>query len=54
MRQLDKEVKTLEEKLLLSVKESHRDLFTRIKTIPVIGRKIAIMLIVQTGGFECF
>ncbi|MFD2915422.1 IS110 family RNA-guided transposase [Psychroserpens luteus] len=54
LRQLDKEVGTLEEKLLLLVKESHKDLFTRIKTIPGIGRKTAIMLIVLTGGFERF
>jgi transposase len=54
LRQLDKEVKTLEDKLLLLVKESHQDLFTRIKTIPGIGRKTAIMLIVLTGGFERF
>ncbi|MCX7549197.1 IS110 family transposase, partial [Xanthomarina sp. F1114] len=54
LRQLDKEIKTLEDKLLLLVKESHQDLFTRIKTIPGIGRKTAIMLIVLTGGFERF
>lgn len=54
LRQLDKDVKTLEDKLLLLVKESHQDLFTRIKTIPGIGRKTAIMLIVLTGGFERF
>ncbi len=54
LRQLDKEVKTLEEKLLLLVKETHQDLFTRLETIPGIGRKTAIMLIVLTGGFERF
>src|SRR5690554_7372656 len=54
LRQHDKEIKTLEDKLLLLVKESHQDLFTRIKTIPGIGRKTAIMLIVLTGGFERF
>jgi hypothetical protein len=51
LRQLAKELKTLEERLLLLVKESHRDLFTRIKRILGIGRKTAIMLIILTGGF---
>jgi transposase len=54
LKQLDKEIKTLEDKLLVLVKETHQDLFTRIKTIPGIGRKTAIMLIVLTGGFERF
>jgi transposase len=54
LKQLDKEIKALEDKLLTLVKASHQDLFTRIKTIPGIGRKTAIMLIVLTGGFERF
>ena len=54
LKQLIKEIKTLEEKLLILVKASHQDLFTRLKTIPGIGRKTAIMLIVLTGGFERF
>ena len=54
LKQLLKEIKSLEEKLLILVKASHQDLFTRLKTIPGIGRKTAIMLIVLTGGFERF
>jgi transposase len=54
LNQLIKEIKTLEEKLLILVKASHQDLFTRLKTIPGIGRKTAIVLIVLTGGFERF
>jgi len=54
LKQLDKEMKTLKNQLLIIVKESHQDLFARIKTIPGIGRKTAIMLIVLTGGFERF
>ncbi|WP_179367722.1 IS110 family transposase, partial [Winogradskyella forsetii] len=54
LKQLDKEMKTLEAKLLVLVKETHQDLFTRIKTIPGIGRKTAITLIVLTGVFERF
>jgi len=54
LKQLNKEIKTLEDRLLILVKESHQDLFTRLQTIPGIGRKTAIMLIVLTGGFERF
>lgn len=54
LKQLDKEMKTLEAQLLVIVKESHQDLFSRIRTIPGIGKKTAIMLIVLTGGFERF
>jgi len=54
LRQLDKEMKNLEDKLLVLVKQSHQDLLTRLETIPGIGGKIAIMLVVLTGGFERF
>ena len=54
LKQLDKEIKNLEAKLLVLVKEAHRGLLTRLKTIPGIGPKTAIMLVVLTGGFERF
>jgi len=54
LKQVQKELKTLEEKLLILVKKEHQDLLTRIETIPGIGRKTAIMLIVLTDGFERF
>jgi transposase len=54
LKHLDKEMKILEGTLLILVKASNQDLFTCIKTIPGIGRKTAIMLIVLTGGFERF
>jgi len=54
LKHLLKEIKTLEDKLLILVKQEHQDLLTRIKTIPGIGRKTAIMLVVLTGGFERF
>ncbi len=52
LKQLGKEMKTLEDRLLVLVKQEHQDLFTRLKTIPGIGPKI--MLVVLTGGFERF
>jgi transposase len=54
LRQLQKEMKYLEDKLLILVKQAHQDLLTRLKTIPGIGPKTAIMLVVLTGGFDRF
>ncbi|WP_188467182.1 IS110 family transposase, partial [Bizionia arctica] len=54
LKQIQKEVGILEEKLLILVKQEHQDLLTRLKTIPGIGKKTAIMLVVLTGGFERF
>lgn len=36
------------------VKQTHQDLFTRLRSIPGVGPKTAIMLVVLTGGFERF
>ncbi|WP_225037406.1 IS110 family transposase [Winogradskyella sp. SM1960] len=54
LKQLQKEMADLEDKLLALVKTEHQDLLTRLKTIPGIGPKTAIMLIVLTGGFNRF
>jgi len=54
LKQLAKEMKNLEDKLLVLVKQAHQDLLTRLETIPGIGRKTAIMLVVLTGGFDRF
>jgi transposase len=54
LKQLGKEMKTLEDKLLVLIKQVHQDLLTRLETIPGIGIKTAIMLVVLTGLFERF
>ena len=54
LKQLEKEIKDLENKLLFLVKQDHQDLLTRLKTIPGIGPKTALMLVVFTGGFDRF
>ena len=54
LKHLEKEIKDLEEKLLKTVKSTHQDLLTRIKTVPGIGVKTATTLIVLTDGFERF
>ncbi|MUH35511.1 IS110 family transposase [Zobellia amurskyensis] len=54
LKQVQKESKTLEEKLLILVKQVHQDVLTRLKTIPGIGDKTAVMLVVLTDGFNRF
>lgn len=54
LKQIQKEIKTLEDKLLILVKEVHQDVLTRIKSIPGIGAKTSLMLVVLTDGFERF
>ncbi|WP_031443991.1 IS110 family RNA-guided transposase [Arenibacter algicola] len=54
LKQVQKELKTLEEKLLILVKQVHQDVLTRLKTIPGIGDKTAVMLVVLTDGFNRF
>ncbi len=39
LKYLDKQIENLEAKLLFLVKEAHKNLFTRLKTIPGIDRK---------------
>ncbi len=54
LKHVEKEVKLLEDKLLILVKEVHQDVLTRLKTIPGIGKKTALMLVVLTDGFDRF
>ena len=54
LKQVQKEIKTLKEKLMILVKKVHQDVLTRLKSIPGIGNKTALMLVVLTDGFERF
>lgn len=54
LRQLKKEIDTIEEKLLLLVNEVHKDVLTRLKSIPGIGKKTSLMIVVLTDGFDRF
>ena len=54
LKHVQKELKTLEDKLIKMVKQAYQDVLTRVETIPGIGRKTAITLIVLTDGFERF
>ncbi len=54
IRNLDNEVSALELKLEGVVKDQHADLMARLCSIPGIGKRTAIYLIVLTQGFEKF
>jgi len=54
LKQVKKELETLEVKLLILVKQVHQDVLTRLKSIPGIGNKTAVMLVVLTDGFDRF
>lgn len=53
-RQLDKQIKDCERHLEVLVKKSFKGLYERLLTIPAIGPKTAIELIVITDGFRRF
>ncbi|MDN3666916.1 IS110 family transposase [Algibacter miyuki] len=54
LKQVDKEMKMVEYKLLVLVKQAHQDVLTRLKSIPGIGPKTSLMLVVLTDGFDRF
>lgn len=54
LAQVKKELDALESALLKMVKEEHQMLLTNLETIPGIGRKTSLMLVVLTDGFERF
>jgi len=53
-RTLDKEIKSLETRILSLVKEEHQQQLTNLKSIPGLGDKTAALLIVLTDGFTKF
>jgi len=54
LRQLDKQIKSCEQHLEVKVKKSFRELYERLLTIPSVGPKTAIELIVVTDAFSRF
>lgn len=54
LKSLEKEMKKIEEKLLNNVKSEYQDSLTLLKSIPGIGDKTALMLLVFTDGFNRF
>ncbi len=53
-KQLDKEVAAIESKILSLVKEDQQEQLTLLTSIPGIGQKTALFLIVVTDGFSKF
>ena len=54
LRHLDKQIKDCERHLEVVVKKSFAELYERLLTIPAIGAKTAIELLVVTAGFSRF
>lgn len=54
LRTLKKECLLLEQEIEHLIKDNEPSLFARLKTIPGIGKKTAILLMLNTGNFEGF
>lgn len=54
LKNLQKESELIENELLVLVKVDYQELLTKIESIPSIGRKTAVMLVVLTDGFTRF
>lgn len=54
LKAVKKEMKMIEEKLISLVKKENQELLTLLETIPGIGRKTSVMLLVLTDGFSRF
>ena len=54
LKHKQKEIKSLEQRLTEIVKQDHQELLTRLESIPGLGRKTSLMLIVLTDGFDRF
>ncbi len=54
IKQLEGEIKLIEAKMESSVKQYHHKLFEQLKSIPGLGKKTAMQLIVLSGGFSKF
>ena len=54
LKAVQKEIKTLEDRLIEIVKEEQQKQLTLLKSIPGMGNKTAIMLLVLTDGFSNF
>lgn len=51
---LTKQIKSLEKEMERLTKEHHNDLFKRLKSIPGVGKRTSMMMIVITEGFTRF
>ena len=54
LKGLQKEIKAIEKKVYELVKKEHQELLTLVESIPGIGKKTSVMLVILTDGFERF
>lgn len=54
LKNIQKEVQKIEKELLDLVKSEHQEILTKVESVPGLGRKTAMMLIVLTDGFNRF
>ena len=54
LRSLEKEIGLLEAEMEALIKANEPELYSRIKSIPGLGKKTALLLIVATNGFKDF
>ena len=54
VKTLEKEIATMEGKMELIVKKHHQKLFEKMQSIPGLGKKTSMQLIVLSGGFTKF
>jgi transposase len=54
LKQLNKEIEILENKIEEIIKEYNQQMYTNIRSIPGVGKKTALLLIASTNGFKSF
>ena len=54
IKHLDKEIDLLEREMEQLIRKNEKGLYTRLNTIPGIGKKTAMIMIVSTNGFRDF
>src|SRR5438105_14426608 len=54
IKELEAQMATIESKMETIVKQYHQKLFEQIQSIPGVGKKTAMQLIVLSGGFTKF
>ncbi len=51
---IDQEIKQIEKRMELIIKTHHQEMFNQLKSIPGMGSKTSLLLIVISGGFSKF
>lgn len=54
IKKLNKEIAFIEKEMEVIIKENHSDMYHQIKSIPGLGKKATLLLIVISGGFTKF